>query len=92
MTKINDSTLCGEFNSFRGHGELRGRKVEEQIYIKNTRRTEPRGAEAPQAAGPELRGGKGDTGRRIIPAMISRVNELLLHYKYVNKPLCQTKQ
>lgn len=49
-----------------------GRKVEEQIYIKNTRLTEPRGVEAPQAAVPELWGGKGDTGRCIAPAMSSR--------------------
>lgn len=50
--KINDSTRCGEFNSFRGHGELRGCKVEEKIYIKNMTRTGQRGAQAPQAPVP----------------------------------------
>lgn len=63
-----------------------GRKVEEQIYIKNTRLTEPRGVEAPQAAVPELWGGKGwhgtlystsDELQRNLTG-VGRENELLL--------------
>lgn len=49
--KINDSTRCGGFNSFRGHKELRGFKVKEKIYIENITRTGQRASDPAAAMG-----------------------------------------